>query len=191
MDPSTIPSVQSFVVESDLKPEDDVMFWSEGVYTIGDAILVKQFANSDIDNVHIMRINKLYGASKFKFSSNEIPELVKKINEVVDKVVLGEDKKWKLAGCEKISSWEYMLTDDFWSGDYIKVEQFRIKPFLTEKDTLQFRLWQELDTEEPVIVKNKDGTSRIWRGSVATIGVSELKKLSAILEKLKRSPVTT
>ncbi|MES2286670.1 MAG: hypothetical protein V4547_13360, partial [Bacteroidota bacterium] len=106
-----------------------------------------------------------------------------RVKGYLDKLEFTEDKKWKLPGIEKITSWEELSTDEFWAGDdYIKIAQLRIKPFLAAYGSIQFRLWNQAENYQTY--ENPDGTTKIWRGSSASISVAIMRKLVAVLEKL-------
>ncbi len=166
--------------------EDSDAFWTTpDVQSAGDTVLVKRFKNETDDNVHIMRLNKDYPGSKFKFPSTFLTALVDRTKAVLGQLELGEDNKWKLAGCESISSLKVLSTDEFWTGDNcIKIVKFRIKPYVSPYGTVQFRLWQEVEEGQYKTFETAEG-SRTWRGPAISLGVGAMKKLAAALEKLQ------
>lgn len=183
----TLSSVQQSAESVQTNTDYGTAFWTTpGTQAIGTSVLVKRFDDGGEDNIHIMRINKDYLGSKFKFPSSFIPVLVERLKGYLEKLEYTDDKKWKIPGIEKITSWEELTSDEFWAGDdYIKIAQLRIKPFLAAYGSIQFRLWNEVANYQTF--ENPDGSTKLWRGSAASISVAVMKKLVAVLEKLENT----
>jgi hypothetical protein len=171
--------------------EQGTAFWTTpGTQVIGSTILVKRFDDGNEDNIHIMRINKQNLSSKFRFPSVFIPTLVERTRALLEQLEFTDDKIWKLPGVDKVTSWEELNTDEFWAGDdYIKVSKLRIKPYVGNYKTIQFRLWNEIDNYQTY--ENPDGSTRLWRGPAVSLSVTVMKKLVAVLEKLNTAQPET
>lgn len=160
-------------------------FWSTpGTICIGKNLHLKRFQDEFDDSVHILRIDKNSNGKTFKFPSFFISTLILRMKEIWNKLEQGADQKWKLPGYDKVTEWNEMTSDEFWNGpDSIKIAQFRMKPYLSSYETMQFRIWNEIDKEFHRTFENEKGTV-VWRGPVATITLDSFKKLLSALENI-------
>lgn len=162
--------------------------WSTpGTITAGKTLYVKRFKSEYEDNIHLLRINQRSEGTKFQFPSFFIPDVIARLNAILNKVEDNGEGKCSLVGCENVTNWYEFTSDSFWAGgDSIKVSQFRMKPYISSFGTLNFRLWNEIDEEYYKTFENSHGTFT-WRGPMASISLHACRKLVSALEKLKNA----
>lgn len=166
-------------------PEMYPSFWvTPRTKDAGNLIRVKRFSDGREDNIHILRINYDNSGSRFKFPSFFMCILISRMENILKRLVLDDDKTWKLNGLTEITTWNDLKTDSFWKGsEAVKILRFHLCPYISEYGTLKFRLWNEV-ADEFQKTYEKDGGFVSWRGPAISIGVSAFKGLLKALKEL-------
>lgn len=166
------------------QPEDSEDFWcTPDAKSVNNILVVKRFS-CGIDFVHIMRINQKASASKFKFPSSLTGSLISRMSDIMLKLEVTPDGIIVLPDAQHFSR-EDLAKESFWSGeDCIKLCAFYMKPYMSEYNTLMFRLHQRVP-EKNFKSFTDNGMTTTWMGPASSISLPVAEGLLKVLKEIK------
>lgn len=166
--------------------ETSTDFWATpGTIPVGNTVLLKRVKDGMTDTVYMLRINALNssGGTKIKFPSFWISTLVKKMEQIIQRLEPDSDGAMSLPECQAVTPKEDLDTDDFWRApNVIKIARLMIRPFLSEFYTLMFRFHTEIDP------KFHKEYKKPWRGPACSVSANTFIELADALKTLAASP---
>jgi len=165
-------------------PEDSEEFWcTPDAKSIHNVLVVKRFS-CGLDFMHLMRINQKVSASKFKYPNSLTGVLIAKLSEIMLKLEVTPDGVIVLPDAPFVSR-EDLTKESFWTGeDCIKLCAFYMKPYMSEYNTLMFRLHQRIP-EKNFRTFTDNGVTTTWMGPAASISLPVAEGLLKVLKELK------
>lgn len=165
-------------------PEDSEDFWcTPDAKSVNNILVVKRFS-CGLDFLHIMRINQKASASKFKYPASLTGSLVSRLSDIMLKLEVTPDGIIVLPDAP-VATREDLAKESFWAGeDCIKLCAFYIKPYISEYNSLMFRLHQRVP-EKNFKVFTDNGTTTTWFGPASSISLPVAEGLLKVLKGMK------
>lgn len=165
-------------------PEDSEDFWcTPDAKSVNNILMVKRYT-CGIDFVHLKRINQKASASKFKYPASLTGSLISKLREIMLKLEVTPEGVIVLPDAPNATR-EDLAKESFWTGeDCIKLCAFYVKPYMSEYNTVMFRLHQRVP-EKHYKTFNDNGATTIWFGPASSISLQVAEGLLQILKEIK------
>lgn len=161
---------------------------TRGAFAVGNSLLVKRYSNGRDDNIHIMQVNKGKGSS-FKIPSVFIPVFAKRLNEILEQILLSSDEDIiKIPGLETVCTYDDLTKKEFWEhNSAVRISNFYVRPYRTTNNINLFRLWSEVCSENKIYCAT-DKENVLGVGPATSLSLKDTQVLVTALERLGHCP---